>query len=158
MVVTEKQGFKGTFLMYVVLLIELPTLVLLITLYFMGKFGEDGWVHLLVIIGIMGIAMGLIMSLRLETRMDAFGFSFRNLPFMTGWRKIKKEDIDSISIHKMDGMLEYGGVGIRIFPKTKAYIYFADHVIKIKQGNRQLVFSTKKHMEFESLILEWKNT
>ena len=156
MVVNEQQSFRGTILMYGMILLELPTLVLIIVLYLTGKLGEDGWIALLTVGTLMPLTFLLLMNISLETRMDHSSFSFRSGPFQRNWKKLGREEISSISVHKKDGFLEYGGVGVRFSGKTKAYIFFADHVIELETGKRKLVFSTNKPREFGEMIEAWK--
>ena len=156
MVVQEQQSFRGTFLMYGIILLELPTLTLISVLYLMGKLGEDGWMPMLVVGTLIPLTFLLLISITLETRLDTHAFSYRNLPFRRSWKKLPLEQINSISIHKKDGILDYGGVGLRFYGKTKAYIFFADHVIEVEQGGKKLVFSTAKPKEFDAIISEWQ--
>ncbi|MBC6368467.1 hypothetical protein [Algoriphagus sp. AK58] len=158
MVVNEQQSFRGTFLMYGIILLELPTLVLISTLYFTGKLGEDGWIALLIVGTLMPLAFFLFMNITLETRMDDSSFRYKSGPFQSSWKTFKKEDIKTITVHKKDGFLDYGGIGIRFSGNTKVYIFLADHVIEIETGKRKLVFSTHKPREFEEMIESWKSS
>lgn len=158
MVVNEQQSFRGTFLMYGIILLELPTLVLISTLYFTGKLGEDGWIALLIVGTLMPLAFILLMNIKLETRIDDSSFRYKSGPFQRSWKTLKKEDIKTISVHKKDGFMDYGGIGVRFSGKTKAYIFLADHVIEIEIGDRKLVFSTHKPREFEEMIESWNSS
>jgi hypothetical protein len=152
MVVQERQNFRGTFLMYGIILLELPTMTLMSVLYFTGKLGQDGWIPMLIVGTLIPLTFLLIMSISLETRMDAQSFSYRSKPFQSNWKKLPREQIQSIAVHKKDGLLDYGGVGMRFSRKTRAYIFLADHVIEMKLGEKKLVFSTGKPKEFEAQI------
>lgn len=156
MVAQEQQSFRGTIVMYGIILLELPTLTLISVLYFTGKLGEDGWIPMLVVCTLIPLTFLLLMSITLETRLDTHAFSFRSLPFQRSWKKLPLEQISSISIHKKDGVLDYGGVGMRFSRKTKAYIFFADHVIEVEQGGKKLVFSTAKPKDFDAVITTWQ--
>lgn len=103
MVAQEQQSFRGTILMYGIILLELPTLTLISVLYFTGKLGDDGWVAMLVVGTLIPLSFLLLMSITLETRLDTHAFSYRNLPFRRSWKKLPLEQISSISIHKKDG-------------------------------------------------------
>uniref|UniRef100_UPI004048AF92 hypothetical protein n=1 Tax=Algoriphagus sp. TaxID=1872435 RepID=UPI004048AF92 len=152
MVAQEQQSFRGTFVMYGIILLELPTLTLISVLYFAGKLGEDGWIPMLVVGTLIPLTFLLLMSITLETRLDTHAFSYRNLPFQRSWKQLPLEQISSISVHKKDGILDYGGIGMRFSRKTKAYIFFADYVIEVEQGGKKLVFSTAKPKEFDAVI------
>ncbi|SDC91747.1 hypothetical protein SAMN04488104_100964 [Algoriphagus faecimaris] len=156
MVVNEVQSFRGTWLMYVVILLELPGLVLILTFYYLDKLGDDGWIPLLIMIVVIGGTILLIASLRLETRMDSFSFSYRNPPFLNRWRKLNPEEILSIHVEKKDGILDHGGYGIRFGRKKTGFIYFADHIIQVVTPKKTLVFTTRKADAFQQLIDQWK--
>lgn len=138
------------------ILLELPTLTLISVLYFLEKLGPDGWIAMLVVGTLVPLTFLLLMSITLETRLDFSSFSYRSLPFQRKWKKIPLEQISSISVHKKDGILDYGGVGLRFYGKTKAYIFFADHVIEVESGGKKLVFSTAKPKEFDAVISNWQ--
>ncbi len=157
MVVNEHQSFRGTILMYGIILLELPTLVLISTLYFTGKLGDDGWIALLTVGTLIPLVFLLLMNITLETRMDHSSFKYKSGPFQGSWKVLKKEDIKAISVHKKDGFLDYGGIGLRISGKTRAYIFFADHVIEIETAKRKLVFSTAKPKEFQEMVTLWNS-
>ncbi|MCU0400206.1 MAG: hypothetical protein MUE75_04215 [Algoriphagus sp.] len=158
MVINERQSFRGTFLMYGIILLELPTLVLISTLYFTGKLGDDGWIALLTVGTLIPLVFFLLMNVTLETRMDDSSFKYISGPFRRSWKTVKKDDVLSISIHKKDGFLDHGGIGIRISGKTRAYIFFADHVIELETEQRKLVFTTNKPKEFQQMIEHWNST
>lgn len=157
MVVNERQDFRGSIVMWVIILFELPTIILLGVLYFTGHLGENGWVPLLVIGTIMVSVFLLIFNMRLELRLDKYGIKFRNPPIYNKWIKFKKEEIKNIHVKKSDGLLEYGGIGVRFSIKTKAFIYFSDHILIAETGNRKYVFSTHQPLEIEKIIASWKS-
>jgi hypothetical protein len=156
MVVNEQQSLRGSFVMWAIILIELPTLALLLTFYFTGQLGEDGWIPILIVGGLMLGIFLLIFNMRLELRVDEYGISFRNPPIYNRWTKFKKEEIDNYELKKSDGLLEYGGVGVRFSSKTKAFIYFSDHILILKKGNKKYVFSTHKQREIQEVLNSWE--
>ena len=143
--------------MYGMILLALPTLLLIGTLYFTGKLGEDGWIPLMIVGTLLPLTFLVLMNISLEIRMDDSSFSYKSGPFQTNWKKLTKEEITSISIHKKEGFLDYGGIGLRFSGKTRAYIFLADHVIELEKGNRKLVFSTQKPREFNEMIKKWNS-
>lgn len=155
MVVKEQQSFRGTPVMYGMILLEFPTLLLIGTFYFTGKLGQDGWIALVIVSTLLPLTFLLLMTISLEIQMDDSSFSYNSGPFQQNWKKLKREEIRSISIHKKDGFLDYGGIGLRFSGKTRAYIFLSDHVIELETGHRKLVFSTQKPREFGEMIKNW---
>ncbi len=156
MVVNEQQSLRGSFVMWAIILIELPTLALLLTFYFTGQLGEDGWIPVLIVGGLMLGVFLLIFNMRLELRVDRYGIAFRNPPVYNRWTKFKKEEIDRYKLKKSDGLLEFGGIGIRFSKKTKAFIYFSDHILILEIANKKYVFSTHKQNEIQEILDSWK--
>jgi hypothetical protein len=156
MVVNEAQSFRGSVLMFGILLLELPTLILVGVLWQTGKLGDDGPFVMGLVVGMMVLIFWLLMAIRLELRLTPDGLSYRNPPFLNRWTKVKPEEMQTIQVKKMSGILEYGGVGVRFSKKTRAYIFFADYVLEVQLPNRKLVFSTHKVREIEEMILLWK--
>jgi len=156
MVINESQSFRGSFLMYGMIMLETPTLLLIIVLWQTGNLGQDGPMTVGIVAGLMLLTFILLMSIKLDLRMDEKSLAFRFPPFGNKWKKIKKEDIQSINVKKLDGIFEYGGIGWRLSRKQTAYVFPADHVIEVQLERRKLVFSTKKPKELEEMIDNWK--
>ncbi|MCH6201071.1 hypothetical protein MMU07_15905 [Aquiflexum sp. LQ15W] len=155
MVVNETQSFRGSIIMFGMIMLEIPTLVLLIVLWQKGKLGEDGLPAVLFVGAIIVVTFLFLMSIKLELRMDDKSISFRNPPLKNKWQKIPFNEIDSIQVKKMDGLLEYGGIGVRYSRSVKAYIFFSDHVVEVKLPKKKLVFSTRKHHEIKEMVAVW---
>lgn len=156
MVVNESQHFRGSFLMYGMIMLEMPTLILIFVLWQTGNLGADGPKTMAIVSGIMVLTFTLLMSIRLDLRMDEKSLTYRFPPFGNKWKKIKKEEVKSINVKKLDGIFEYGGIGWRLSRKQTAYVFPADHVIEVQLERRKLVFSTKKPKELEEMISNWK--
>lgn len=139
-------------------MLELPTLILLTTLYFTGNLGDEGWKVLLVVFGIMAAIFSFVLSISVELRADETGIAYRNPPFFHTWKKIPSSDIRSAMVIKSGGLLDHGGVGVRFGKKSTAYIFFSDHLLEIsrKSTDKKLIFSTHRHRELQQLIDAWK--
>ncbi|MGY6523371.1 MAG: hypothetical protein ACXIUD_16695 [Mongoliitalea sp.] len=156
MIVKEELNLRGTIIMWAIILLEIPTLLLLIVLYAVGQLGEDGWQVILIVFGIMLTAFTLLMNIRLQLRVDAHGIAFRSLPFINRWKKFNVEDIQSIEVKKSDGLLEYGGIGVRFSRKTTAYLFYTDHIVIMQTAKKKYVFSTRKPKEIQAIIEQWE--
>ena len=155
MVVNQTHSFKGSIIMYGLIMLEIPTLILIIVLWLTDHLGDDGpWIVLLVAATIV-FMFALLMNIQLEIRITDKGITYRNPPFINKWRIIKKEEIVSFQIKKSDGMLEYGGIGIRYSRKRTGYIYFTDYVLEVILPKRKLVFSIENTMDLQHILNEW---
>lgn len=156
MVVNETHTFRGTWLMYAILMLEMPTLILMLVLWQTGHLGEDGPIAVAVIAVIMTAGFMLIMNIKLELRLDRYGLAFRNPPFLNSWKKFSADQILEAKIKKTNGMFEYGGIGLRIGRKFRAYIFMADYILEIQTSKRKYAFSLKDPVLTEELLSEWK--
>lgn len=157
MVFNEQQSLRDSFIVYVILMVEVPTLILLLVLWRTGKFGEDGFLPVALFLMILGLVTWFVVSLSLEVHLDRKGLRFRSFPFVRQWKFIPLENIQNPKVRKLEGMLEFGGVGPRVSKKTKAYIFSTDWVLDIEADGKKYAFSTRKPREMEEMIERWKN-
>jgi len=157
MVVNERLDLRGTIIMWAIILLEIPTLLLLTVLYAVGQLGDDGWQVILIVFGIMLSAFTLLMNIRLILRVDSYGLAFQSPPFVNGWKKFKPEEILSIEVKKSDGLMDYGGPGVRFSRTIRAYLFYTDYIVIMQTAQKKYVFSTKKPEEIQHVIDEWKN-
>lgn len=157
MVVNESQNFKQTWVMTLLILVEIPVIILLTVQWLNGSFGENGFIHWLIYMGIFIGILFLMASFRLDTRMDQYGLQFRCPPMVPRWKKFPKEDIVSIKILDSGLMWKYGGLGIRYNLKQWAYLFNNKNAIQVVHTNGKFILSTRKPEEIRSMWEEWKN-
>uniref|UniRef100_UPI0025D8C38D hypothetical protein n=1 Tax=Algoriphagus sp. TaxID=1872435 RepID=UPI0025D8C38D len=116
----EEQTYRGTWIMYLILLFELPTIILLIVLYFNAEDKTEMGMGLAFVFITLILILLFISNLKLETRLDDFGVSFRYFPFIRNWRKIDKTNILSIGVINYSPLTDYGGWGLKGNKTTKA--------------------------------------
>lgn len=118
-VFNESQTYRGTWLIYLILLIELPTVILLTVLFFTSEEKQEMGVALVFVFGIMSLILVLILNIKLETRIDHQGIHFRYLPFIRKWRLLSKISILSAEVITFNPLLDFGGWGIKRNRTTK---------------------------------------
>lgn len=155
MVLNESQSLKDTFIIYVILMLEVPTIILFVVLWWTGKFGEDGYIPVLFFIGFLSLTTLFILNMSLQIRIDENGLQYKSFPFVNKWKFLPKEAIDSGNVRKLDGMLEFGGLGTKLSKSTKAYIFSTEHVIELESSGKKYVFSTRKPILAKTVIEQW---
>jgi hypothetical protein len=87
------------------------------------------------------LAVVLFRILRLETVIDNSGIYYRFRPFQLKSKQIKPEDILTFEVKKYNPLRDYGGWGIRIGYKGKAYNVSGNHgaLFKFKNGKSFLL-------------------
>lgn len=157
MVFNEQQSLRDSFIVYVILMVEVPTLILMLVFWWTGKFGEDGFLPVAIFLAMLGLVSWFIVSLSLEVHLDRRGLKYRSFPFANKWKFIPTESIQNPKVRKIDGMMEFGGVGPRVSPKTKAFIFSTDWVLELDADGKKYAFSTRKPREMEAVLDLWKS-
>lgn len=120
-----------------------------------GNNPAPAWMLFLILFIILLLLGGLV-TLRLETKIDGIGVSFRFFPFQRNYRLISWQEISRAYIRVYHPIKEYGGWGIRtsfIGKNGKAY-NMAGEVglqLELKNGKRILI-GTQKGSEINALL------
>jgi hypothetical protein len=155
-VFNEEQTYRGTWVIYLLILIELPTLILLLVLLFNSKDKSEMGLVLTLVLGTLGFVFLLILNLKLETRIDQSGVSFRYFPFIQSWLKFPKETIQSISVINYSPITDYGGWGFKENKTTKAYSILGDRGLLLDVGGKKkIMIGTLKAKELEAYLINW---
>lgn len=143
--------------MYLILMFEVPTLVLVSVLLLTNP-GEptEKIISLTVLFSIMILIFALVMSLQLKTRIDEKGVHFRYFPF-TKWRTFAKDQIRSIEVVKFNPLMDHGGWGIKGNRSTKAYTVIGDHGLELDLGeSKKVLIGTQKEKELKYFLENWR--
>jgi hypothetical protein len=156
-VFNEVQTYRGTWIMYLILLFELPTLVLLLVFFFRAEDKSEMGTALIVVISTLLLVFLFILNLKLETRIDDNGVSFRYFPFIRSWRKIEKDRILSIRVINYSPITDYGGWGLKGNKTAKAYSILGDEGLLISTGEeKKIMIGTSKAKELRVFLENWK--
>ncbi|GAA0880784.1 hypothetical protein GCM10009119_37540 [Algoriphagus jejuensis] len=153
----EEQTYRGTWVMYLILMLEIPTLILVSVVVLSGKSTDiqDGMIALISVFTIMALVMGLIFNIKLETRIDDSGIHYNYFPFVK-WRLIEKSRIHQAKIESFNPLMDHGGWGIKGNSTTKAYTVIGDSGLSIDLGEKKKVLiGTQKPKELREFIENW---
>ena len=152
----ESQSYAGTWIMYFIVMIELPTLVLLIVLYTTSDDKQEMAIALGVVLGTMALLLLFILNLKLETRIDSESVSFRYVPFIRKWRKYGKQEIKSIRVIKYNPITDYGGWGLKGNQTTRAYSVLSNDGLLLDVGEKKkLMIGTMRSRELKDFMQDW---
>ena len=152
----EEQSYLGTWVMYAIILTELPIVILLIVLYVTSDDQQDMAIALAVVIGTLVLLLLFISNLKLETRIDSNSLSFRYRPFIRKWRQFSKEEIKSIEVIKYSPLIDYGGWGFKGNKTTRAYSVLGDEGLLLDVGEKKkLLIGTMKSRELADFVENW---
>lgn len=153
----EIQSYRGTWIVYFIILVELPTIILLLTFYFQAEDKAEMGIALTVVGATMALIFLFIFNLRMETRIDQYGISFKYFPFIRSWRKYPKETIRTISVINYNPIMDYGGWGLKGNKTTKAYSIMGDQGLLFDVGDKKkIMIGTMKAKELEEYLSSWK--
>ncbi len=156
MIVNETQDFRGSIIMIVMLMIELPTMILLLVLWQTGKLGEEGIWAVIIVFSVFALTFLFIMSMKFELRIDSHGISYKYPPFRSKWMNIDFRDILDLKIVRDAGLLTYGGMGIKLSRNHRAFIFSTDELIEITLVKTKLVFSTNRAVDILKIYQQWQ--
>jgi hypothetical protein len=153
----EEQSYVGTWVMYLILMLEIPTLVLVSVVVLTGESSEKtgGITALIAVFSIMALVMALIFNIKLETRIDEKGIQYKYFPFVK-WRLIEKRKIREAKVVSFSPMTDHGGWGIKGNKTTKAYTVIGDTGLSIDVGEKKkILIGTQKPKELRDFIENW---
>ena len=143
--------------MYFILLVELPTLVLLLVFFIQAEDKTEMGIALSVVGGTLTLILLFILNLKLETRIDQIGVSFKFFPFVRTWRKYPKAKIKSISVVNYSPITDFGGWGLKGNSTTKAYSILGDMGLLLDVGEKKkIMIGTMKATELKDFLSSWK--
>lgn len=121
--------------------------------------GNDSEAKISMIFAILLISaiFWLIISLKLHTRIDNYGIVTRFSPFGLTKRRFSWSEIDQCYLRKYSA-LEYGGRGIRVMKKKKAYTVRGNQGIQIiTKDHRKFLIGTQKPLDAKTVINYYTN-
>jgi hypothetical protein len=98
--------------------------------------------ELIIPVGILVFVNGLFFSMRLTTRMDASSLTFSYSPFLIQ-RKYDWVKIESMDLIAYNGLLEYGGWGIKWNGDCWSYTTGGTHGILVKTKDKKFLLGTQ---------------
>ncbi|MFN3999622.1 hypothetical protein [Algoriphagus sp.] len=152
----EEQTYKGTWVMYFILMLEIPTLVLVTFLVLNDDSGrKEGIYGLISFFLIMIIVSTFLFKLKLKTRIDETGIHYAYFPLIK-WRTISKKQIKSAELIMFNPLADHGGWGIKGNKTTKAYTVIGDAGLSIDLGEKKkIVIGTQKPKELGEFLENW---
>lgn len=152
----EEQTYRGTWVFYAVIMLEIPTLVLVSVLTLTSKTErQEALLALVIVASIMALAVALLANIKLETRIDEKGIHFKYFPFVR-WRLIERSQIKNATIITFNPLMDHGGWGIKGNRETKAYTILGDNGLLVDGGEKKKVLiGTQKPKELSDFIENW---
>lgn len=152
----EEQSYRGTWIMYLILLLEIPTMVILTVV--MVNSNTNGDENLFALFGVICLMIGVmlfILNIRLVTRIDDQGVHFRYFPLVK-WQKIQKAQIQSAKVVSFSPLTDHGGWGIKGNSTTRAYTIIGDQGLELDiDEKKKLVIGTQKPKELSEFMANW---
>jgi hypothetical protein len=99
------------------------------------------------------LSIGLLLTLRLETRLDAAGIHYRLFPLQWAWRSRPWAEVAQAYVRAYDPLAEYGGWGLKGSRSNRAYNIAGDQGLQLvlRDGNR-LLLGTQRPAEITRVL------
>jgi hypothetical protein len=100
----------------------------------------------------MGVMAFMLLSMKLEVRLDEQGIHYRFIPLKNEWQLIRKDQISEYRFEKGMRLFTTGGVGYHrnVFTKTRSYRIFGSSCLSLKlNSGDKLLLGTRKPGEME---------
>ncbi|NVK50267.1 MAG: hypothetical protein HWE09_10880 [Cyclobacteriaceae bacterium] len=154
----ESQTYRGTWLMYVLLMTEIPMFILVFIIMKASNTDPNEIAFAsAIIIGVVGLSFFLLMNLRLESRIDEAGVHYRYVPFINKWRTIPRSKIRAIEVVSYSPISDFGGWGIKGNRTTKAYSIIGDKGLSIHTDEKKkIMIGTQKAAELKAFLEYWQ--
>lgn len=115
---------------------------------------SEGW-EKMIPIAIVALVNTLIFSLKLKTRIDGSSLSFSFSPFIST-RKYHFDEIESMELIEYNGLLDYGGWGIKWNLDSWSYTTGGKHGIMVKTNKKKFLLGTQMPLEAQKAIDQFK--
>ena len=104
--------------------------------------------------GILAMAFLLFFKSELKTRIDRDSLRFSFSPFIKE-RKYRFQDIVSMELIEYNGLLEYGGWGIKWNGNSWSYTTSGKYGILVKTSNKKILLGTQKPREAKAAVAQF---
>lgn len=115
----------------------------------------EGW-EKAIPLGILVFVFALFLNLKLKIRIDSESLRFSYYPIIRE-RKYRFEDIESMDLIEYNGLLQYGGWGIKWNLDSWSYTTGGKHGILVKTGNKKFLLGTHKPEEARKALEQFAN-
>jgi len=142
----EEQRFTQTWLIVIIVISLIVTLAIILK-----EIDKLSASEIIISIGTIILASGLIFLFKLSTRIDEKGIHYKFFPFHLKFKTVVWNDIENAYIRTYDAISEYGGWGIRggaLWYKAKGKaINISGNIgiqLELKDGKKLLIGTNKK--------------
>ncbi len=99
------------------------------------------------------LLMGLLLSTKLETKIQNDGINVRFIPFIFKYKVYNWDLIDKVYLRKYNPIVEYGGWGLRGFGKNRAFNISGNQGLQLEfKDGRRLLIGTHKPDEMKDVV------
>lgn len=149
----EKQAFRQWWLF---LLLGSTVVVILVPL-FNDVSQENIWAILISALLIVVVVIGFLV-LRLYTRIDSSGIYAKFSPLNFVQKKFNWNEIEKCYVREYSPLSEYGGWGIRGFPKVRAYNVSGNMGIQlVTKDGRRFLLGTQKPKQAQQIMERYQD-
>jgi hypothetical protein len=133
------------------------TLVGLIAIFFYQRLPLELNQEFFISFGMLALVVGFLLSIQLFTRVDEHGIHIKMFPFHLKTVSYAWTDLYSAEVVEYSPIAEYGGWGLRISRKGKAFNVKGNKGIKIQTSDgRSRMIGTQKFEEAKEVVVSYQ--
>lgn len=133
--------------------LALMALTLAFNWYIYFRQGQSDLDFFYVSTGTVGLICILFMILKLEVSIDNKSIRYKFFPFHLSWQSIEWADITEAEVRKYKPISEYGGWGLRLGWKGKAYTVSGNKGLQLyMKTGKKILFGTSRPEELASYL------
>lgn len=135
------------------------TLVGLVAIFFYQRFPIELNQEFFISFGVLALVVGFLLSIQLFTRVDEHGIHVKMFPFHLKTVSYPWTDLYSAEVVEYSPIAEYGGWGLRISRKGKAFNVKGNKGIKIQTADgKNRMIGTQKFEEAKEVVEQYKTS
>lgn len=153
----EEQKFTQLWL-HILLIVSFILPFIFVTIELLQSNDNDAKISFFVVIGSVILIYGLILSLKLKTRIDEKGIYYRYIPFHFSINFIAWHELNSAFVRSYDPVSEFGGWGIKggiLWRKSKGVAYNVKGTIGLQLelvNGKKILIGTQKQEEVKRVL------
>ncbi|MEY2705255.1 MAG: hypothetical protein RL407_1317 [Bacteroidota bacterium] len=121
------------------------------TLLFVPSEASSSWSDKAIPVVLLLLVHVLFFSMNLRTRSDNHSISFRFFPFIR-WREYSFDDIDALELIQYNGLLDYGGWGIKWNGESWCYTTGGKWGLRVRTKGKYFLLGTHQPEQVQKVL------
>lgn len=158
MVYNESQALKDSWFIPVFFGLQLLVTAVSLVYGIVEAEGSTSNMVLVIVLFVSFLIGWMIVSMKLQIRLDPTALSYKSPPFINSWRKYNWEEVKNIQQIKRRPIWSGGGLGIHYDLKGEwKYLFSTSYVVRVSLKDSSFVWSTRNPKKILEAWEEWRS-